>query len=259
MKVFISWSGERSKKVAQALSTWIKQLIQATDPWISPDIEKGARWSDDLGSRLDESRYGIVCLTVENLSSEWILFESGALSKTKDARVCTFLLDLAPADVKPPLGQFQATVFDKEDIRKLVHGINTKVKEQKLNNLQDTALDELFETLWPRLELKLLDIRKESVKKEVVRPDREILEEILGIVRAQEPVRMHSNLWDDEPIDFLAPSHSFQDWFARRYRKNQRGKLTFRIENPNDFDATVENSPLKETKDEGSEAKEKLE
>ena len=37
--------------------------------------------------------------------ARWILSEAGALSKTKDARVCNLLLDVKPADVVDPLAQ----------------------------------------------------------------------------------------------------------------------------------------------------------
>src|SRR5688572_19220319 len=109
MEVFLSWSGERSKAVAETLSVWLGQVIQAVDPWISSDIEKGARWNPEIAARLEQSRVGIICLTKENLDAKWILFESGALSKTKDAYVCTLLLDIDPSDVEQPLGQFQHT------------------------------------------------------------------------------------------------------------------------------------------------------
>jgi hypothetical protein len=42
MKVFISWSGDLSKKVAELLSTWLEDVLQGTKAWLSEDdIDKG--------------------------------------------------------------------------------------------------------------------------------------------------------------------------------------------------------------------------
>ena len=66
MKVFISWSGTKSKKTAEVLSAWIRQVIQAADTWISSDIEKGARWNEKVSLELEETKIGIICLNKEN-------------------------------------------------------------------------------------------------------------------------------------------------------------------------------------------------
>jgi TIR domain len=85
MKVFISWSGERSRAVAEVLRQWLPNVIQAVTSWVSlDDIEKGAPWSTDIAVQLGECRAGLICLTPENLSASWLLFEAGALSKTLD-------------------------------------------------------------------------------------------------------------------------------------------------------------------------------
>lgn len=185
MKVFISWSGHKSKETAEALSTWIRQVIQAAETWISLDIEKGARWNDKINKELEQSKVGIICLNKENLSSEWILFEAGALSKTQDAHVCTFLLDISPSEVKPPLGQFQHTTFSKEDIMKLTHTINSKIILGGEKTIPEKDLDEVFEVFWPRLESKLLALANTtSPISPILRSDRDILEEILQAVRS---------------------------------------------------------------------------
>src|SRR5262249_46316277 len=111
MKVFISWSGERSRAVAEALRDWLPQVIQVVEPWVSvADIEKGSRWGADIAGKLAECRVGLICLTPENLFAPWLLFEAGALAKTlEQTSVCPYLLDLQFADIRDPLAQFQAT------------------------------------------------------------------------------------------------------------------------------------------------------
>ena len=134
MKVFISWSGQRSAAVADALRYWLPKVIQALEPWMSADdIEKGTRWRSGLASELEQSSVGIICLTRENLDSTWIHFEAGALSKQQqNTYVCTFLFGLEAPDLKEPLAQFQATKSTKDDVRKLVFTINSSLGETKL-------------------------------------------------------------------------------------------------------------------------------
>ena len=85
MRVFLSWSGERSKSLALALKTWLPDVVQRLDPWISAkDIDRGTRWGVELSRELEKTDIGIVCLTPENVTAPWILFESGALSKALD-------------------------------------------------------------------------------------------------------------------------------------------------------------------------------
>lgn len=186
MKVFLGWSGTRSKETAEVLGGWLGQVIQAVDPWISSDILKGARWEEEIADKLEEAKVGIVCLTRENLNENWILFEAGALSKTKDAYVCTFLLDLKPTDIEQPLAQFQHTQVEKEDVRKLVHTINQVVKKEGELSLDEKRLNTIFDRWWPDLEEGLKKIiKKRTEVNQPIRSEREVLEEILSILRAQ--------------------------------------------------------------------------
>jgi hypothetical protein len=127
MKVFISWSGERSGRVATALRDWLPRVIQAVEPWISSgSIEPGVRWSDALAEALDGLDYGILCLTPENLKSEWILFEAGALSKTvSKSRVMPYLLGFEPHQLEGPLAQFQAARADKAGTLRILNSLNS--------------------------------------------------------------------------------------------------------------------------------------
>lgn len=184
MKIFISWSGKRSRETALYLKEWLPQVIQAVEPWVSPDIDKGKRWNKEISDNLEQSNVGIICLNRDNLHENWIHFEAGALSKTKDAYVCTLLLDIKPSDVEEPLAQFQHTLFSKDDISKLVQTINNKLQlcgEKKLN---EKNLENIFNTFWPQLEKKVSTIlNQETIVTEPVRDLRDIVEEVLGIVR----------------------------------------------------------------------------
>jgi hypothetical protein len=186
MKVFLCWSGDRSKAVAELLGHWIGQVIQAVQPWISTQTDKGTRWRQEVGDHLEEARVGIVCLTPENLDETWIHFEAGALSKTKDARVCTFLLGMQSTDIKEPLAQFQATKADETDIRALIKDINKYVGEDGGRALPEKDVDEIFDLHWPRLKEKLQAISDQKISKGPVRKDGEKLDEVLEILRSQE-------------------------------------------------------------------------
>jgi len=185
MKLFISWSGDRSLFVARALHEWIPGIINDAEPWLSKeDIAKGAHWPSDLKKGLEESKFGIICLTPENAENPWVLFESGALWKAfGDARVCPYLLDLEPSEVRPPLGHFQASKIDKEDTWKLVRSINDAVKDEKGKFRTDEQLGHAFEVWWPKLEAQLRKVPAGAESKRPTRKDSEVLAEILETTR----------------------------------------------------------------------------
>lgn len=195
MKVFLSWSGPRSRAVAEALNDWLRRVIQAVKPFYSPEIEKGAKWSSEVDEALEGTRFGIICLTPDNLRSVWIHYEAGALSKTKDASIWTFLHGLTPSDVPPPLGKFQHTVSEKEDVLRLLRAINGRLADVGGEPLPERLLEENFELFWPRLEESLSKAEGHSQSTPSQTPEgidegprdaREVLDEILELVRSQE-------------------------------------------------------------------------
>lgn len=185
MKIFISWSGELSQQLGNAFKDWIPDVLQAVHPYFTPeDIKKGERWGSEIARELEESKFGIFCVTRENLSSGWMNFEAGAISKNKDhSQVCPILFDLQPTDVTGPLQQFQATAFTKDDIYKLLQAINAKLEEQ---TVPQDRLERQFERVWPQLEEDVRMILAAQAKpphKTPIRKDRELLEEILTLLR----------------------------------------------------------------------------
>ncbi len=159
LNIFISWSGERSRAIAEFLSQWLRKVIQISKPWMSDfDIEKGKRWSQEIGKKLLSHKIGIICVTPENYKASWLLFEAGALSKSLgDAKVCPLLLGMSPSELSGPLTQFQATIFDKKDFFKLIKALNSEIKDLKI---EEKILKDAFEMNWPELEEKISEITK---------------------------------------------------------------------------------------------------
>lgn len=183
MKVFISWSGNLSKEIGETIKDWLPAVLQNVKPYFTPsDIEKGSRWNADISKELEQSKLGIFIYTKENLDSQWMLFEAGAVSKTLDnSKVCPILFGIDNSDFKGPLTQFQTSQFNKNEFKKLVRSINNSLTE---NKLEDKVLDEVFEMWWPKLESKIVKILEtEKVENVSIRNDRELLEEILALSR----------------------------------------------------------------------------
>ena len=154
MKVFLSWSGGQSHKVALVFREWLPSVIQEIEPYVSSeDIDKGARWSTDIAKELEDSTFGILCVTRENINAPWLTFEAGALSKTMDKSFVTpFLFDIIRSEVDGPILQFQSTIFEKEDLKKLVNTLN---KACDKDILPPERLSKAFEVWYPTLETEL--------------------------------------------------------------------------------------------------------
>lgn len=182
MDIFISWSGKKSKFIAETLKEWLPKVIQQLYPWVSSsDVAKGARWQLEIAQRLESINFGIICLTPENINEPWILFESGALSKTiGNSHVCPVLFELSPADISGPLSQFQLTKLNNNDVYDLIKSINKLLEDQALPKKQ---LKETYEKWWPDLEARLKETSQNKANEYPKRTDRELIEEILFLSR----------------------------------------------------------------------------
>lgn len=187
MKVFLSWSGERSRQVAELLDDWLQCVIQAVTPWMSSkDIDRGALWFSEITDQLANTCLGIICLTKENKTKPWILFEAGALAKgISSNRVCTLLIDLKPEEVKNPLAQFNHSKPNKIGIWELVRTINLILKEEAL---KESILEKVFNTYWEQFDIRFKEILKNTPDNEEVetRSENDILLEVLSSIRSMD-------------------------------------------------------------------------
>ncbi|MBW7475689.1 TIR domain-containing protein [Paenibacillus oenotherae] len=228
MKVFLSWSGDVSKKLATVFHDWLPSVIQSVEPYISSeDIDKGARWSQDVGKQLEETSYGIIFITPENISAPWINFEAGALSKAMDnSLVSPFLFQVKNSDLSGPLTQFQTTLFEKEEIKKLLFSVNKACRDGALS---ESRLVTVFEKWWPDLEQRLTEIlplltkskeRKQTSDKPIdshaVKTEK-MLEEILELTRLQQRIlRSPDELFPKDFLEYLLHNANFRPHVSSR-------------------------------------------
>ncbi|MCK4718405.1 MAG: TIR domain-containing protein [Thermoplasmata archaeon] len=228
MEIFIAWSGARGKQVGEAFANWLPDVIQTCNPFFSPDMEKGLNWSPKLSEQLQETDFGIVCITEDSTNAPWLLFEAGALSKKMEkSRVCTFLYDIKNAKLDGPLSKFQWTIYSKDDIQKLVADINkNNVPELRLT---DERLKSAFEKYWPDLDEKLKNIPPcptETVEKTTA--EREMLEELLETTRKIESSLTKKTTYSKTIQTVDAATY---DGIAELYSKASPSMLDNRVDN----------------------------
>lgn len=201
MRVFLSWSGDRSKAIAEVMRNWLPSVLQAVRPYFSPDdVSKGSRWSSEIAKELEASRIALLFITPENPEAAWLVFEAGALSKNLDrSKVCPLLFgDIEPTDIKGPLVQFQAAKFGEAEMKRVLKMINTELGEAALNS---DVLESVFEMWWPKLEEQVSQRLLETAESgdTAKRPDRDLLEEILMLTRRNHRMEREERLDTEHP------------------------------------------------------------
>lgn len=183
MQIFISWSGEKSRQIGEAFRHWLPDVIQSVQPYFTPDdVAKGQRWGAEIAENLQISKFGLFCLTAENLTAPWLLFEAGAVSKdSRNGKVCPLLFGVDSAQLSGPLLQFQATPYSRDEVFKFLKAVNADTKIP-LNEIQ---LSRAFDRCWSELDEKIRAILRAEVPDQLPSPRslEDMVEEMLSIVR----------------------------------------------------------------------------
>lgn len=176
MKVFISWSGEKSKQYAAALKDLLESCFHSINVFFSEDdIPKGDNWSKKILEELASSDYCLICATKDSLNSPWINFEAGAMANN-NAKVSAILFDLKNEELKGPLSLFESTKLEEKDFERLMRNIN-EFEQVKLN-----VLEKSFKVFFKEFSEKINNISSITSNRLTVNMDKEI-REILKVVK----------------------------------------------------------------------------
>lgn len=162
--VFISWSKEPSKAVAEIFHTYLPLIVPNSKPFLSQiDIQKGAKGIEEIEKKLANAVFGIIIVTKANLKEPWIHYETGALSKgISDNQVSPFLFNVSLGDIAgTPLQHRQFTKFEKKELIELFKSIGRCVSPVA----NEKTMEEYLKKFLPDM-LELLQASKSEPKKE---------------------------------------------------------------------------------------------
>ncbi|CAJ0690472.1 TIR domain-containing protein [Ralstonia wenshanensis] len=163
MNIFLSWSKEPAKSIAQELRIVLPAILSGAKAWMSSrDIPRGTRWGESLAGQLEQTNVGIIIVTPTNKLEPWLYFEAGALSKSSaTGQVHPLVIGMRPDELEIPLAQFQATAFNQADILALVQSLNKTMGSPS----DPEEVRERFDRLWPALEARIAQACREHLSK----------------------------------------------------------------------------------------------
>lgn len=185
MRVFISWSGTRSKETARLLHWFLPQVLNDVDPWMSDeDLNVGNQWGNEIVQQLNESSFGIICVTPGNVNRPWLNFEAGAISKSVGdelSRVAPFLIGMVSKnELTGPLSRYQAIQPNHDDVWKLIQALNSSLSRPRTI----AAAQESLDVWWPKFYEKYQIVESSKPASHIrERTDSAKIDEMLEIVR----------------------------------------------------------------------------
>ena len=171
MMLFIGWSGEPSRDIAQQFRDWIEKVHPGIFPFVSfEDIRPGMDWRKTLSQSLMKANFGVTCMTQANLNAPWLLYETGLLSMATsvnnpdgEPRIAPVLFGVVHTDKLPDaIRPYQSVNYDDgRAMWNLIRSMNelcVKLYGAELQRLgaatpltylKESALKELFQRHYP--------------------------------------------------------------------------------------------------------------
>ncbi|MDV7679348.1 toll/interleukin-1 receptor domain-containing protein [Erysipelothrix rhusiopathiae] len=227
MKVFFSWSGAKSNHIAKHFRELLENIYYDIDIYFSDqDIGAGDKWRSNIENGLDNNDLGIIFLTPDNLSSKWIYFEAGALSKAmSNENIVPIIYDLKPTDISEPLASFQAKSIEKNQILDVVLKIGKLMQFQPNSSVTERTFDLSWEKFNENVNSKKLSKIEDQTSTDIsdanVMTNEQKIDELLKLTRSQlKPNQKIINVTDIDK-NTLVEEFYIED-SERKQRKNNR-------------------------------------
>lgn len=160
-KIFISWSGKNSKKIAIELKEILeKKIFSSTDfeCFVSTvDIASGDDWWNKIKKELKRCKQGILCVTKENIKAPWIFYEAGAMvARDVPTIPLLFNCNINALEGSPIKGKQCIDFYDHAQFLKMIYDINCSmnllpIEKSQMDAIAKEAYEELKKILQPTL------------------------------------------------------------------------------------------------------------
>lgn len=186
--VFITWSGNETKPIAEILNSILNTRFKTKNIhffYSAQEIRNGKIWINSIMEKLNDCCFGIVCLSSLNANSPWLNFETGGIIKGVWDKKKIFIFNtekINPRNIASPLNMFQ--INNK--------GIKEKLEElyQNINGLLDES-DKFTEKA-------IVELSKEDAALYIEQSSKILNEETDLFISF--PIRGISNLKEESPI-----------------------------------------------------------
>ena len=173
MKVFIGWSGETSKEIASILKNWLNGMFDGHVSAFTPDdLAPGSLWFGALPRAITDADCGLLCVTADNVNSQWLSYEAGALSGNVKLLI-PILFGVSSLRVGAPLRMFQPISFKADGMRELTQTLNELLGEALI---PPQELDRRFKARYPALEMMIDESLSSERKQALSAPNDEDIE-----------------------------------------------------------------------------------
>ena len=160
-KVFISWSGKNSKRIAVEIKEILETKIFAStdlECFVSTvDIASGDDWWNKIKKELKKCKQGILCVTKENIKAPWIFYEAGAMvARDVPTIPLLFNCNVKSLEGSPIKGKQCVDFYDQTQFLKMISDINCSMKllsitKTQLDAIAKEAYVDIKRTLSPTL------------------------------------------------------------------------------------------------------------
>jgi predicted nucleotide-binding protein len=149
VEVFIGWSGEKGRRVANVLRDSLPGVVQAIEPSLGPaEAELGTDWRLYLKEALNAANAGIICVTMSGQDSLGLQFEANELVRSVGSgNVILLLVDLRPDELHPSLASLEYIQMDTAGIRRMFDRLARLANPDRASEIPERRLEEVMAAL----------------------------------------------------------------------------------------------------------------